>query len=189
MGKNTKDQKPAPVDELDAALGLSEEDVTEQISEDEETEEEVQASVVQEPAPTASVPAPQVPTETKKYGEDEVVTDENGVALFIRNAPTILHEPMAKVRNQPATKPSEKRVTRAPGANPALLDFPTDRWGITKDIKTAITRAASRIAGDEGKKALVDEVLRILVLHLNAKYKQDHAYREGLKSKHGLDAE
>ena len=60
----------------------------------------------------------------------------------------------------------------------ALLTFPTDRWGITKDLKKAFITAASRVAGDESKKKLVDDIVAILVKHVDEKFAVDSAKRK-----------
>ena len=100
--------------------------------------------------------------------------------MFKRLEPTINSETPKKIRPQPATKLPDKRIATEPSANAALLTFPTDRWGITKDLKKAMTHLASRIAGDQNKKDLTDEVLKILVLHMNAKFKADQVYKQRL---------
>lgn len=181
MGKPNKD-KQEPVEnkdlELANALGLSEEDVTEHV--EDETEEQVQASAsvpkeetkpVQEnkPEPKKIVPA-----------KAETVFSDDGTPMFKRLEPTINSETPKKIRPQPATKLPDKRIATEPSANAALLTFPTDRWGITKDLKKAMTHLASRIAGDQNKKDLTDEVLKILVLHMNAKFKADQVYKQRL---------
>ena len=58
-------------------------------------------------------------------------------------------------------------------ANPALLEFPTDRLGITREIKKAFFKAGSRIGADKDTLALIDETVRILRGHLQARYKQN----------------
>jgi hypothetical protein len=62
--------------------------------------------------------------------------------------------------------------------NAMKLTWPSDPWGLTKDLKGAFTSLASRIAGDEAKKALVDEVLKVGLGHLQAKFEHDNALRK-----------
>jgi len=90
-------------------------------------------------------------------------------------APAAGTERKAKVR--PSTKNLTKQKKYKTSGNATLITFPTDRYGITKDIKKAVISAASRIAGDQGKMDLVTEVLGILREHIEVKFKQDKAYR------------
>lgn len=62
--------------------------------------------------------------------------------------------------------------------NPRYLKFPADKWGLTKDLKAALVRTASRVAGDERKMALVKETLRVGLTHMDMKYKRDKAYKD-----------
>lgn len=190
MGKPNKD-KQEPVEnkdlELANALGLSEEDVTEQDVE-EETEEEVQAAATapkEEPKPVQEPPKPKEIAPAKA----ETVYSDDGRPMFKRLEPTISSDQPKKLRPKPATKQPDKRTAHAPSANPALLTFPTDRWGVTKDLKKALIHVASRVAGDPNKKALVDEVLKILVLHLNAKFKADQDYKARLAARSEQESE
>lgn len=57
--------------------------------------------------------------------------------------------------------------------NPALIVWPTDIWGLTKDLKKEFLRAASRIGGQADKKALLDATLAIAHAYLEAKYTKD----------------
>lgn len=57
--------------------------------------------------------------------------------------------------------------------NPAQVDWPTDPWGLTKDLRDAITRLGSRIAGHVDKKELVNQTLVIALAHLEVKFEQD----------------
>ena len=61
--------------------------------------------------------------------------------------------------------------------NAALIEWPTDIWGLTKDLKKAFLVVASRINGQEDKKELVDAVLRVAHLHLEAKYTKESELR------------
>lgn len=57
--------------------------------------------------------------------------------------------------------------------NPALIEWPTDIWGLTKDLKKEFLKAASRINGQADKKALLDSTLAIAHAHLESKFKKD----------------
>lgn len=93
---------------------------------------------------------------------------------------------MAKKKKAPAkaekATPEKKQV--APGSqkirrpdpapkvshNVSMLEWPTDIWGLTKDLKSALTYIASRINGQPDKKELVSKVLEIGTAHIEAKY-------------------
>jgi len=60
-------------------------------------------------------------------------------------------------------------------ANPAFLHFPTDVYGLTSELKTAMLSAASRVNGQPDKLALVKETLKVLIGHLHARYAVDNA--------------
>ena len=62
--------------------------------------------------------------------------------------------------------------------NVANLVWPTDQYGLTKDLKTAVTQLASRVAGHPDKKQLVDAVLIIAIAHIKAKFDGDTIARE-----------
>lgn len=203
--KKDKGQKPAEVQEeltLEEALDLpaAEDTVAAEVEpeleegdylpEAEATEEVVEEAAEEETAETeeqVEETAPEAPAKEESKGE--LVLDDTGAPLFKRLAPT---RPDNGVTKKERMKPSYKAVTKQTaheiGTNAALLSFPTDRFGITKDIKKALTSAASRIAGDDSKLALVQEVLDILSKHIVAKHKADKAYRAKLAAKNA-DAE
>lgn len=93
----------------------------------------------------------------------------NTPAAEVRKKPT-------PVKNKPVTKQKERAVT----SNGSLIRFPSDRFGVTKDIKKAGLHAASRIAGNAEKKELVLAVIDIMVEHINLKFAADVAYRKKL---------
>ena len=64
------------------------------------------------------------------------------------------------------------------GTNASLIVFPSDPYGLTKDLKVAIQRVASRIAGHADKKALVNAVLIKAIAHIKVKFDSDVKIRE-----------
>lgn len=54
-------------------------------------------------------------------------------------------------------------------SNPAAIEWPTDPWGLTTELKRAIIRTGSRICNGQDKLDLVNEVLKIGFLHLSTK--------------------
>jgi hypothetical protein len=109
--------------------------------------------------------------------ESDIVSD-NGVQMYKRMKPTYAPAPIAqKPRTAPSYKAPTKQMQYEVSANPALLAFPTDRYGITKDIRKAMISTASRIAGDANKKDLVLQVMKILLEHIELKFVADNQYK------------
>jgi hypothetical protein len=61
------------------------------------------------------------------------------------------------------------------GTNPAELQFPTDRWGFTSNIKKEVLKAASTIRGQQDKTDLVIAVLAVLLQHIKLRQPVDAA--------------
>jgi len=58
-------------------------------------------------------------------------------------------------------------------ANSALLVFPTDRLGLTTEVKASLIRAASKVGTDERSLKLLNDTLEILVKHVEARFKEN----------------
>lgn len=127
---------------------------------------------------------------------DDLVTDVKGAEIadvkstwtsqdisagFRRKQPTYEDKHTAKPKRVSMATRKATRMQYQQGANATLLEYPTDRWGLTKDVKTAMTELASRIGGQEDKYNLAKEVLKILNDHLELKFKADKAYRESVQ--------
>lgn len=148
--------------------------------EDEVTEEEETAPAVETPAPAPIV---------------DVAATLKKAFTFKKKFPTPTKE---RVNTKPKVKDtlfnrSKNRLT-SPAvdgvhANPTYLQFPTDKWGLTKDLKAAMIAVASRIAGSDDKKVLFDEVLRIAVGHVNAKFAADKIKRDAQMAAAVVEAE
>lgn len=54
-------------------------------------------------------------------------------------------------------------------ANFAALEFPTDVYGMTRELRAAVQALSSRIDGSEDKKKLVNATVAIIVKHIKAK--------------------
>lgn len=102
---------------------------------------------------------------------------------FRKMAPNINVAPIGKVRAKPEYKAVDKQKGYEVSGNASLMTFPTDRYGITKDIKKAMIATASRIAGDQAKKDLVLEVVTMLTKHIEIKFAADQAYRKKLSAR------
>lgn len=166
---------------LEEALGLpeaTEENETEQLSLELPAEPEaVEAAEPVEPEAEVEAEPEVVLSETP----GDLVLDDYGVPLFKRMAPVYADPGITqKVRTPASYKARDKKEAVDHAANASALTFPTDRFGITKDVKKALIVAASRIAGDDRKLELVQEVLAIMSKHIVAKHKADKRYRQRL---------
>ncbi len=57
--------------------------------------------------------------------------------------------------------------------NPATLEFPTDRWGFTSEIKKVVLKRAASVRGQEDKHNLLMATMAILMAHIKARYPKD----------------
>lgn len=93
---------------------------------------------------------------------------------------------MAKAQTKPTTptkanweKEADKHLKGVKDKhNAAFLSFPTDKWGLTKDIKKAIIAAAARTCGSEEKYDLFMATLQIATEHYKAKFTQEKKARD-----------
>lgn len=143
-------------DKLDQALGLD------TPTQENQTEQSTEAPAVEKPEATD-------------------VEVEQG---FRRMEPTCECADLTKRKTKPRTKAVTKQTTESENGvhtNPALLVFPTDRYGLTAEVKAAILKSVSRIAGDPVKSKLFDDTMRILLQHKKARFKRDSEYRKSLQ--------
>lgn len=80
-------------------------------------------------------------------------------------------------------KPTKGKKATAAAAlevshNGLLLDWPTDVWGFTRELKAALIATASSCRGSPDKKAILDRVMAIGLAHIDAKYKNDVASKD-----------
>lgn len=121
-------------------------------------------------------------TPEAQKAEDDIVYDGKGRALYRVLKPTVVEQAKPKEMKKVSYKKPTRANTQRVSANPALLPFPADRWGVSRDIRRAMISTSSRIAGDTNKYELVKEVLEILIKHMEAKYEADRAYKEKLNA-------
>lgn len=108
-----------------------------------------------------------------------VVRDAGGTPMYRKMTPTLVQaDPVRKARTPASYKAPSKQTQSNIETNPALLSFPTDRFGLTREVRKALLTASSRVLGDPVKKALMDETLTILIKHMNAKFEIDSARRK-----------
>lgn len=67
-------------------------------------------------------------------------------------------------------------------ANSSMLIFPTDKLGITGDLKTAYINTASKVGTSKEAMQLIEDTTQILRGHLQARFKQNQA-RPSLKAR------
>ena len=77
----------------------------------------------------------------------------------------------------PSTVEQVKELIAKTGANPALLEFPTDQWGFTSGVRKEVLRAASSVRGQADKHLLLIGTLQVLIAHIKARYEPDQAAR------------
>jgi len=104
------------------------------------------------------------------------------VEALIDSSSEVTHEATLEVTEEAA--PAPEPVSH----NPTLIVWPTDIWGLTKDVKAAIIAATSRINGQADKKALLDATLAIALGHLASKYQSDTESRAVQIAKDARDA-
>lgn len=91
----------------------------------------------------------------------------------------------ASALTQAADKAPEVPAATAPAIshNPAFLEWPTDIWGLTKDVKKAFVVLANRVKGQPDKMELVERTLEVALGHLNARYQHDNELRAARQEK------
>lgn len=77
-------------------------------------------------------------------------------------------------------KPKRMEMPGTDPANPSNLVFPTDRFGLTTEIRKAVIAATRKVGGDKEKVVLIEETLRVLRGHVQAAHKSTVS-RGGLK--------
>lgn len=90
-------------------------------------------------------------------------------------APAVFETPAVET---PVEIPVEAPATIEVFHNSTFIEWPTDLWGMTTEIKEAFVRLASRIQGAADKKRLADQVINIGRLHLEAKFSVDAKVRQ-----------
>jgi len=122
--------------------------------------------------------------ETLAPAEVEVAEDASEDRFVVVNGLRILKPTSTQfIANKAAQRVRMKertRLTSGSGVIASDIVFPTDRFGLTKDMKKAMISMASRIAGSQEKMDLAQETLDLLVDFLHKKFAADAAYRENL---------
>jgi hypothetical protein len=72
-----------------------------------------------------------------------------------------------------AEAPEAKTVS----ANPALIDWPTDKWGYLSKMKKEFVLMASTINGQDDKHELVLATLKLMYQHVQVRFQKDKTTR------------
>lgn len=65
-------------------------------------------------------------------------------------------------------KPKRVEPQSTNKANPVSLVFPTDRFGLTTDIRSAVIAAVAKVGADKAKADLISDTIAVLLEHLEA---------------------
>ena len=77
----------------------------------------------------------------------------------------------------PDEAPKMRITVQGAAHNPAALEFPTDKWGLTRDVKMSMIQMSARVCGSDEKYKLAMETLGILTQYLTDRYTKDNADR------------
>lgn len=88
-------------------------------------------------------------------------------------------------------KQKRNRVKKVEGAahNSGTLVLPTDKFGLTLDLRKAMLDVASRVGSDEAKAKLVMDTLKVLVEHMEARLSDNKSGALVLKPRRRTDNE
>ncbi len=75
----------------------------------------------------------------------------------------------------PADEPTPTPVPASVTANPALIDWPSDIWGMTSTLRAAFIMAARAVRGNDEKMKLFMDTVRIGAQHAVARFDGDKA--------------
>ena len=105
--------------------------------------------------------------------EKEINPTENRNGLKIRRAEAPKQK-SKQVKRPKSIRPKRKEQKKGT-ANSGLLVFPTDRLGITSELKAAMKKVARRVGTDKDTLELVDDTLAILRKHVHDAFKQNNS--------------
>lgn len=104
-----------------------------------------------------------------KKKEDKVETNKSGLKRRrVQVADKVIKKPLPVSMVKPKRKASESNPVSS-----GSLVFPTDKLGLTVELKAAMIKVASRIGHDEKNMQLVGETLEVLMSHVAARFKQN----------------
>ena len=68
-------------------------------------------------------------------------------------------------------------------SNPTKIEWPTDKWGFTRELRKAVTITASKLKGDADKKKLLDDTLEVAIEFLEVNYESSQRERKRMLDK------
>ena len=68
-------------------------------------------------------------------------------------------------------------------ANPSNIEWPTDKWGFTRELRKAVLQTASKLKGDADKKKLLDATLEVAIEFLEVNYESSQRERKRMLDK------
>ena len=142
----------------------------EEVTQDAVQEAQVEMDAAAEGLP---VPEPEVTVDTNKEETAPGFTVKAGTETYFNPS----HINIPGVRNAPEGPMILRKETKIKTTNPSELAFPTDRWGLTRDVKAGIIAMSARICGSPEKYELAKETLETLLGYLEARYELDKAAR------------
>ena len=139
-----------------------------------EVVQETQVEVVDSASEGLAVPEPEVPAdETAAATVEPSFTVKAGTETYFHPS----HINIPGVQDAPEGPMILRKETKVKTTNPSELAFPTDRWGLTRDVKAGIIAMSARICGSPEKYALAKETLETLLGYLEARYELDKTLR------------
>lgn len=63
-------------------------------------------------------------------------------------------------------------------SNPTKIDWPTDKWGFTRELRKAICITASKLRGDADKKRLLEATLEVAIEFFEVSYESSQRERK-----------
>lgn len=63
-------------------------------------------------------------------------------------------------------------------SNPTKINWPTDKWGCTRELRKAVIATAAKLRGDADKKKLLEETLEVAIEFLEVNYESSQRERK-----------
>jgi hypothetical protein len=68
-------------------------------------------------------------------------------------------------------------------SNPTKINWPTDKWGFTRELRKAVTLTAAKLKGDADKKRLLDDTLEVAIEFLEVNFESSKRERKRMLDK------
>ena len=133
---------------------------------------EQEVAMLEAAAEGLPVPVPEPEVQTDLADKPSMIVRPGTDTHFIPK-----HVNIPGVQDAPEGPMRIKKEFKKNTTNPSELQFPTDRWGLTKDVKASIVAMTARICGSPEKYELAKETLDTLLAYLEARYELDKAAR------------